>query len=80
MADEPLTYAKAGGPPADWLGIAILDRDSGQFVEDVEECNAAEGWLIRHKRNARGEFYLDGDKIAKERIEGRFAILRRRAS
>ena len=75
---EVVTYAKAGVTPHNWMFMLILDRDTGDYVSDVEEVNAAEGWLIRHKRNAKGEFYLDErGEIAKERIEGRFALIAR---
>jgi hypothetical protein len=71
-----ITYAKAGGPPDNWWGLRVFDLDTGQEVLDVEECNTDEGWLIRHKRDGKGNFYVDPgtDKIASERVEGRFEI------
>jgi hypothetical protein len=79
MGGEPITYAKAGGPPDDWHGLKIYDLDTGQEVTQAEEVNAAEGWLIRAKLNDRGMIYIDpekGDEIARERLEGRYEIRR----
>jgi len=75
----PITYAKAGGPPDNWRGLKIYDLDTGKEVWDVEEVSAVEGWLIRMKRNEKGEIFIDpanGDEVAVERLEGRFEIRR----
>lgn len=75
----PITYAKAGGPPDDWQGLRVLDLETGDEVDRVEEVNAAEGWLIRAKLNAEGMVYSDPDRpdeIARERLTGRFALIR----
>lgn len=76
MMGSPIFYAKSGGPPDDWEGLEIIDLDSSAFVPDVEECNVAEGWLVRAKRNADGQLYADGGDFARERLTGRFAIVR----
>lgn len=77
---EQITYAKVGGPPDDWCGLRVFDRDSGAEVLDVLEANAAEGWLIRLARDEAGEFYAVGQggdaEAAVERLEGRFEIRR----
>jgi len=76
---DPITYAKAGGPPDDWHGLRVFDLDTGAEIERVEEVNAAEGWLIRANLDERGYVYPDPEKpdeIARERIKGRFEIRR----
>lgn len=75
---EPLTYAKVDGPPDDWNNLIITDLATGLEVVDVHEVNATEGWLIRSTRNDAGELHVTGQgDVAKERIEGRFEIIRR---
>jgi len=69
-----ITYAKAGGPPHPWHGLRVFDLDTGKEIADVEEVDAGAGWLIRAKRDADGQLYLEGDEIARERLEGRFQI------
>lgn len=78
MSATEVTYAKAGGPPDDWRGLAIIDLDTGQEVLDVTEVDTVAGWLVSYKRNAEGSYYLDGDQIARQRIEGRYQIRARR--
>lgn len=72
---EVVTYAKAGGPPDNWCGLLVLDRDSGEYVGEVCECDTEGGWLVRYKTDAQGNFYLDGDEVARERLTGRFALI-----
>jgi hypothetical protein len=76
FAGTAITYAKAGEAPADRGDLHVFDLSTGAEVKDVSEVNAAEGWLIRAKRNAEGELFLDGDEVARERIVGRFEIRR----
>jgi hypothetical protein len=74
---EPITYANAGGPPANWHGLRIFDLESGQEVTQVVEVNTVEGWLIRYKLNEEGRLYLDPEnpeQAARERLTGRFEI------
>lgn len=72
-----LTYAKAGGPPENWHGIVILDRDTGEFVRNAIEVDAAEGWLIRYQTDDSGAYLFDAahQELLTERIEGRFALI-----
>lgn len=69
-----LTYAKAGGPPVFWQGLRIVDLATDKEVRDVIEVNAAEGWLVRVKRDDVGDFIVNGDEVVTERIEGSFRI------
>lgn len=71
----PLSYAVVGGPPDDWHGLSVFDA-VGNEVKDVIEVNAAEGWLIRHRRDDQGNVFVEGDEVAKERITGTFTIKR----
>lgn len=73
--NDPLTYAIVGGPPDDWSDLRVVDA-AGNQIADVVEVNAAEGWLVRYKRNEAGEFCIDGDELVRERIEGNFRIVR----
>lgn len=77
--DDPIIYAKVGGPPHDWQNVKIIDLDTGAAIDLVHEVNTSEGWLVRSKRNAEGSIYADPDgsgEVARERIEGRFEIRR----
>lgn len=74
-----ITYAKVDGPPDDWMALKVIDLDAGQEVRMVLEVNTFEGWLIRNRADDGGEPLIDPDKpdeVAKERIEGRFEIIR----
>lgn len=71
---DGLTYAKVGGPPADWHGLKVVDLDTGAEVADVIEVNTAEGWVISHKRDNEGRLVVDGDEVATDRRVGRFEI------
>lgn len=73
-----ITYAKAGGPPDDWCGLKVFDLDTGEEVTEVDEVNAAEGWLVRAKTDENGNIFLDetGLEIGRERLSGHFEIRR----
>lgn len=79
---EQLTYALAGVEPAPFpFGeLRVIDLDTNQEVLDVREVNTVEGWLVSYKRDARGFVYPDPENpehAAMQRIEGRFAIVRK---
>jgi hypothetical protein len=81
MVDEPLTYAKAGGPPDNWRGITVIDLETEQPVEAVVEVDTLAGFVIKHALDAAGNGVIDwnapgGPAIILERIEGRFEIRR----
>lgn len=70
--NEPPTYARVGGPPADWYRLQVRDLDSGELVDAVE-ANSAEGWAVV----LRPEQYRPGmPGIPTEHVKGRFAIER----
>lgn len=74
-----LSYAKVGGPPARWQKLKIIDLDTGLEVSKVVEVNTTEGWLIRYREDAEGRPFIDPEKpdqAARERVEGRFQIVR----
>jgi len=70
-----ITYAKVNGPPDDWHGLSVFDRQ-GNEIKSVVEVNTAEGWLIRHKLDGAGRPVVEGEEIVNERVEGDFTIVR----
>lgn len=70
MSAKPLLYAKAGGPPDNWMDLRVIDLDTGQDVQDALEVNVTEGWMIRYKRPL--EHGPHGP--ATERVTGRFHL------
>jgi hypothetical protein len=72
-----ITYAKAGETPANWAELQVIDLATGQEVRTVVEIDTEAGWLVRGRRDADGRLIDDGDEFAKERIEGRFALVER---
>jgi hypothetical protein len=58
-----ITYAKVGGPPADWHKLQVRDLDTGELVEAVE-VNTEEGWTVIRVGTTT------------KRVEGRFQIER----
>lgn len=79
-ADE-ITFAKVGGPPADWARLDVIDAATGQIVDaDVIECDTVKGYIIALKRDADGNLIVGkDDKIETVRIEGRYQLRRREA-
>lgn len=76
-----ITFAKVDGPPAHWMGLRVFDEATGQEIKDVVECDTVEGYVVRHRRDERGQVHEDPENpgtVATERILGRFEI--RRAS
>jgi len=74
MSKEPLLYAKAGGPPDNYMHLEVfLD---GEKLDGVTEANVTEGWLIRIKRDADGNLMLDERKeeVLSERLEGKVEL------
>ena len=74
----PIRYATVGGPPHDWLGLLIIDGDTGRRIDNVVEVNCDEGWLVRHvlDENDRPQLNADRTGVLTERIEGNFLIIR----
>ena len=75
--EEPITYAVVGGPPDNWHQFAVIDEETGERVESVQEVNTEEGWLMRWQRDESGALVLgEGGTPDVERVEGRFRIER----
>ena len=74
LAQEPRgnTYAKAGGPPVDWIDVSVTFN--GDKSSDWIEVDSAKGWGIRYKRDERGELVIECDDLATERVEGNFVL------
>lgn len=47
--EEELTYAKAGGPPADFWNIKVVHVPSGEELTGVLEADTTTGRLTRYK-------------------------------
>lgn len=72
--DAGITYAKAGGPPDNWLYLRVEDVDTGLIIPEVIEVNTAEGWAIRYKR-VNYALVLGPDGPETERITGNFRLV-----
>lgn len=71
---DTMPYAKAGVTPG-WDVCKVFNRDTGDQITDVIECNPREGWLIKNQRNRDGSFIMDQDGHAIEvKIKGYFEI------
>lgn len=70
-----ITYAKVGetskGVP--WYRLEVVDAQ-GEVVQDVIEANSEQGWLIRYKRDEKGQITHDGQDAHTERVEMEFTI------
>jgi len=56
---EPILYAKTGGPPVDWRFLEIFC--DGVQVDRVLEANVNERWAKRIKVDAAGNILLEGE-------------------
>ena len=75
--EQTVTYAKVGGPPWDYWNYEVFDVDTGHRVAGVIEVDASHGWLRRHKCDKDGYKYVENNKVAEERLCGRFEIKRK---
>lgn len=66
---DPITYAKAGGPPDNWLGLQVRDLDTGKVLDRVLEANTVQGWVVEHSWGPP-----PASEVVRTRREGRFAI------
>lgn len=72
----PPRYAKAGGPPDDWVDLYVIDEETAAEVRDVIEVDCDEGWAICWERDDNDDVLIDpatGD-LATQRITGRFRL------
>lgn len=78
-------WAKAGDHlPLTWDGqrevvgswnLMVIDRDTGEEVDLVIECDAAKGWLRRYRDGY--PIGADWSEVLTEERRGRFAIVRK---
>lgn len=66
-----MPYAKAGDCP---INVRAFNKETGDEILDVVECNVREGWLIRCLRNSDGSFMIRDNEIYHETIHGMFEI------
>ena len=74
--DPTITYAKVGGPPADYLMVVVVDDVTNQVVENAVEVNTKEGWVVVSVPNiikSNG----NKDKFVLEKRFGEFIICRK---
>lgn len=71
-----ITFARVDGPPHNWRSLKITNLATGTEVRDVVEVDTEERYLIRLRRDPRGELVLAENKqeVARERITGDFEI------
>lgn len=43
---------------------------NGLPQQDVSEAHTEEGWIVRAKRDAKGNLYVEGEEIATEKLFG----------
>lgn len=75
MTAQPITYAVVGGPPANWIGLRIIDLETGEEVDKVVEVDTRAGWVVR-LASVNGEVLVDyrRNRIFREAIFGSFEI------
>lgn len=66
------TYAKADGPPDDWMGLEVLL--DGVVVYDVFEVDTKQGWAIRYAHDEERRPVVANGRFVKERVEGAFEL------
>ena len=72
MSDDPILYAKVGGPPDNWQQLLI--KWNGVEQDSMLEVNVKEGWGIRYKRDQFNRFVIENDVAQSEKIFGIFEI------
>lgn len=74
---EPITFARAGGPPDNWCFLDVFDGEVA--LELVREVDTARGYALVHYRDDAGQLVLAGDEPALRRIESPNLSIRVRA-
>ena len=71
-----ITFARVDGPPHNWRGLKVFNLATGTEVRDVIEVDTVERYVIRHRRDPRGQLVVsaDGSEIERETITGGFRI------
>jgi len=73
---EPVTYARAGGPPDDWQGLRVFKVKTGEEVLEVVEVSTKDNWLKRLVTDREGKPIVKNGELVVERIRGLFEIRR----
>lgn len=73
-----ITYAKSNGPPAYWRSVEVIDLATGKPLKLCHEVNTVEGWAICDVTDSDGRMVHHGGVVETVRLEGRFAIRRKR--
>lgn len=78
MTDEPITYAKVGGPPWFWRNCKVYDRATGAEVRNVREVDTVAGFAVVLDVDEAGKPKAapGGKEVATKRLEGDFEIRR----
>jgi hypothetical protein len=56
------------------LHIGTMVFLGGVLQSDVIECDTSDGWILRRQRDAKGRIFLDGDKVATEKVLGKVTV------
>lgn len=68
-----ITYAKAGGPPDNWLDLMVIDFDTGEMLDFVVEVNTVEGWADCYDKTE--QIYQSPNGYEIKRVHGNFKIV-----
>lgn len=71
-----ITFARMTGPPDSWAVLEVINLLTGTQVRDVIEVDTVERYLIRYRRDPRGQLIIKGAEPDRERITGDFEIRR----
>lgn len=72
LSGDSLRQVKQGDKG--WQHLEIVEGDDARPMADVLECNTEEGYCIRFKRDADGNYVLREGVHVTERVEGDFII------
>ena len=76
--DTGYTYAKAGGPPAEWFKLTIINLDNNKEVNDVVEVDTEQGSIVVFERDEDHKLLLNEERTdaLRKRYKGKFKIVR----
>lgn len=71
-----ITYARAGGPPDNWMGLRVFNIDTGKEMLNVHEVDAEAGWLVQYVvvDEKAGTLMAVEGQLVLERVDGNFRI------
>ncbi len=78
--DSELTFAKIGGPPADWDKLDVIDLATGKpFLGDAIEVDTKRGYVVAYCMDDMGQPALDENGQKRTvKIAGRYRLERRK--